>query len=166
MKHLCQLLCLLSSFVLIHGCIPIKLAPQISEYRIDRGVDIDKSLKTEKNLFVFENREKGLHFFNFFSKKYKLEPHGRGSRFSVNLNDTDFDVFVFAPQINNSYLDFTEIIDNNEYDKDDDYDETYHYIAMRVSSAYEDDCLSLNSLHHNVIVNYLKELKTEYLSSL
>ncbi|MBC9797286.1 hypothetical protein [Sinomicrobium weinanense] len=157
---------MLWSVVLTHGCIPVKQAPRISEYRIERGVDIDKSIKTKKNIFIFQNRKRAPHFFNFISGKYKLKPHGGGKRFSVNLNDTDFDIFVFAPQISDAYLDFTGLTDEDENDPGYNSGDAYHYIAMRVSSEYEEDCLSLNSLQHNVVVNYLKELKTEYLSSL
>ncbi|MGS2762676.1 hypothetical protein [Sinomicrobium sp. M5D2P9] len=165
-KHLCQPLYLLGLVVFIQGCIPVRLAPRISEYQVDRGVDIDKRIKTKKNLFVFDNPKKRIHFVKFLEGKYKLEAYGNEERFKVNLNESDFDFFVFAPQLNDSYLDFTGLTDDDDSDVANNEDDSFHYIAIRVSTVYEDDCLSMNSLHYNIVLNYLKELKAEYLSSL
>ena len=164
MKHLCQPLCLLGLFFLIHGCIPLRMAPRISNYEVSKAKEIDKRIKFREHIFVFENPKRKTQFEKFLENKYELFPYGYGDRYEVVLNDQTFDVRVNNLILSDSYIDLTGIR-NKDDDNDEDTDIRY-YIAIRVSSAYEDDCLSVNSLHYDLLLNYLKELKTEYLSSL
>ncbi|MGS2738863.1 hypothetical protein [Sinomicrobium sp. M5D2P17] len=164
-KHLYQPLCLLGLAFLIYGCIPLRIAPRISNYEVSRGKDIDKRIKFKEHIFVFENPKRKTQFEKFLENNYKLIPYGYGDRYEVVLNDNTFDVRVSNLILNDSYIDLTGIWNNDDENADDDMD-TYHYITIRVSSEYEEDCLSVNSLHYDLVLDYLEKLRTAYLSSL
>lgn len=163
MKHLCQPLYFLGLIFLIHGCIPLRIAPRISNYEVSRAKDIDKRIKFKEHIFVFENPKRKTQFEKFLESKYKLLPYGYGERYEVALNDNIFDVRINNVILSDSYIDLTGIWYNDDENEDTD---TYHYITIRVSSEYEDDCLSVNSLHYDLVLNYLVNLRTAYLSSL
>lgn len=152
-KHLGQPLCLLGLVFLLNGCIPIRMAPKISGFEVAKGKSIDKRIKIEEHIFIFENPKHKTQFENFLEKEYKLIPYGYSERYEAVLNDHTFDVRVNNFILSDNYIALTDAFDQRERDTDDS--DSYHYIGIRVSAPDGDDCLAVDSMYYKQVLLYL-----------
>jgi len=164
---------------LIQSCIPLRIAPNIEDYKVTKGKKFKRSLP-KREMFVFEDSKDANHFYDYANKKFLLDHQnvydnipfstaGQQYFFSfyeveipnkaINLFPVFFDVFLNAALGNEDmepYLseDSETILRKGNW-----------YIAIEVYNDYEKDCLHKNSLSRTSILNYLRDLKKEYLST-
>jgi len=161
-------------FVFLSSCIPIRIAPNIKDYKVTKGKRFKKGLP-KKNVFVFEDPKETNEFYDYINTKF-------------HLNDYYVDVQVpFLVEGRTFYFSFYEIeiptktinliplaLDaalNQATDMEPVFEEAHisrvgnWYIAMEVFSDTEEDCLLEGSVSRELVLSYLRELKNEYLAT-
>ena len=169
-----KLLQLIVCLVFISSCIPLRIAPNIKDYKLAFGKRFKKGLP-KKTVFVFEDPKDADEFYGYVNTKFQL-------------NDYYVDVEVpFDVQGNNYFFSFYEVeiptktinlvplildgVLTQASDMDPVFDELYAtrtgnwYIAIEVFSETENDCLLESSVSRDIVLPYLRNLKNEYLST-
>jgi hypothetical protein len=160
--------------VFLGSCIPLRIAPNIKDYKLTQGKRFKKGLP-KKNVFVFEDPKDANEFYDYINTKF-------------NLNNYYVDVQVpFLVDGNTYYFSFYEVeiptktinliplaLDvalNKAADMEPVFDEAHTsrignwYIAIEVFSDTEEDCLAENSISREKVLSYLRKLKNEYLAT-
>ncbi|QCX01881.1 hypothetical protein FGM00_17820 [Aggregatimonas sangjinii] len=171
-----RLLPLLLLIFLVQSCIPIRIAPSIEDYKVTRGKKFKRSL-SKRQMFIFENPKDEHHFYDYVNTKYQLghtnvyddvpfEVDGTQYFFAwyeieiqdkaLNLGPSLFNAFMneLLDSDDDSYISGPDVILNGNW-----------YIAVEVYSDTEKDCLQDSSLSKEQVLNYLRALKKEYLST-
>ncbi len=174
-----KLYIVLSSFFLLQSCIPLRIAPKISDYKTVSGKGFKKGLP-KKTLFVFEDPKEAGEFYEYINIKYSLQDYyvdvevpfsleGEAYFFSfyevekkdkaINLIPIIMDVTLNAALGNDDFETYTAT-DENTINRNGNY-----YVAIEVFSKEEQDCLSEEYDNRPRVLNYLRTLKEEYLST-
>ena len=167
MRKICYFL--ICSFY-FYSCIPLKIAPQINDYRISRGSKFSKEL-SDRSMFLFEDPKAAGEFYDYVNTKFQLDgvrvyddvPFTIGEEqyffafYEIALNDKILNLF---PAIIFAALDAGEVDGGDEI-----LSRTKWYVAIEVYSDNEKDCLAADSLSGEVVLQYLRAIKGEYLST-
>lgn len=171
---LCTCLCIAFS-----SCIPIRIAPNIKDYKVTKGKKFKRGLP-KKTLFIFEDPKDADDFYHYVNTKFQLDDYyvdvqvpfeAEGNQYyfsfyeveipdkAINLFPLIFDVAVSAATGSDEVEpimteDAEEILRNGNY-----------YIGIEVFTDEEKDCLSENSLSRPIVLKYLRKLKKEYLDT-
>ena len=167
------------SFFFLSSCIPLRIAPNIDDYRITKGESFKRDLP-KREMFVFEDPKDADHFYNYVDTKFQLNnenvyddiPFTIGEQqyffsfYDVEIPDKSINLFpVLLDVFTNAALGNDEMdpIFSNE---DAGYSRMGNwYIAIEVYNDLEKDCLRMNSLSREAVLEYLRTLKKEYLST-
>ncbi|NAS10998.1 hypothetical protein [Poritiphilus flavus] len=176
MKRLLLCICL---SIGISSCIPIRIAPNIKDYKITKGKKFKRGLP-KKTMFIFEDPKDADDFYHYVNTKFQLDDYyvdvqvpfeAGGSHYyfsfyeveipdkAINLFPLIFDVAVSAAVGSDEVEpimsdDAEEILRNGNY-----------YIGIEVFNDEEKDCLAETSLSRPIVLKYLRELKKEYLAT-
>lgn len=174
-----RLYTLLLVVFIAHSCIPLRIAPKISDYKTVEGKRFNKALPN-KNVFVFEDPKEAGEFYDYINTKYQLDDYyvdvevpfqlaGEPYFFSfyevekkdksINLIPILLDVTLNAAFRNEDFETYATT-DENTLLRNGNY-----YIVMEVYSEKEKDCLSENYKDRASVLTYLRNLKEEYLTS-
>ena len=166
------LLLVLSLFI-FQSCIPLRIAPNITDYKITKGKKFKRSL-SKGQMFIFEDSKEVEQFYNFVNIKFHLndtnvyddvpfEIEGEQYFFawyeieipnkSVNLIPIFIDVALMASAID-------PILEDSYSNRKGNW-----YLALEVYSDTQPDCLVETSLSREVVLKYLRALKKEYLAT-
>lgn len=114
------------------------------------------------NAFIFESTRRDILFQKFLVSRYK----------SVDLNEKEFDITIDGqhfqmlvydnPELE-KYFDTSKFIITNLQPETEATVNIPKFIAISVISANNEDCLSEQSIFHNITINYLKTLKDDFL---
>ncbi len=167
------------SFFFLSSCIPLRIAPNITDYRITKGASFKKQLP-QREMFVFEDPKDATHFYHYVDTKFQLNNENVYDDVPFVINGQQFFFSFYEVEIPDKTINlfpivldvFTNAALGNE-DMDpyfSDGDATYSrvgnwYIAIEVYSDIEKDCLHMDSLSREVVLEYLRTLKKEYLST-
>lgn len=164
---------------LFYSCIPLKVAPKISDYKTVTGKRFKKGLP-KKTMFVFEDPKEAGEFYDYINTKFQLKdyyvdvevPFEVGdstyyfSFYEVDIRDTSlnlfpllFDLTLNAALGNDEFETYTAT-DNNSIHRNGNF-----YVAMEVFSNTEKDCLLESYENQKRVLAYLRDLKEEYLST-
>lgn len=162
------------------GCIPIKRAPNITDYKVLKGKKLKKSLG-KKNYFVFKNEKNMALFSAYINDKFKPKPYTFTSNIPVKLEgETFYFTFINVPVTEETADLFSPLlgaviesalgVEDEDYPDDfnDDeesipvYTNKKYFVAVKVQHDIEGDCLAENSLFRPIVLNYLRNLKTEF----
>lgn len=58
-------------FIVVQSCIPIRIAPNIDDYKVTKGKKFKRSLP-KREMFVFEDSKDINHFYNYVDTKFQL----------------------------------------------------------------------------------------------
>lgn len=161
------------------SCIPLRIAPEIDDYRITKGSSFKKSLP-KREMFVFEDPKDANQFYDYVDTKFELENENvyddvpfmvEGQQFffsfyeieipdkSINIFPIVLDVFVNAA-LGNENIDPIFTGDDGGFTRNGHW-----YIAIEVYNDIERDCLRSDALSRETVLEYLRSLKKEYLST-
>ena len=169
-------LSLFLAVLFLNSCIPLRIAPTISDYHVEKGKKFKRSL-SKRNMFIFEDPKEVNHFYNYVNTKYDLEDidvydnvpfkiSGEQYFFSfyeVEIPDKSVNLFpVITSVLFNAAIGNTEDgeISDPSLSRKDNW-----YLAIEVFSDLEKDCLDEKSLSRELVLKYLRTLKKEYLST-
>ena len=166
-------------FLFLNSCIPIRIAPNISDYKLTKGKRFKKGLP-KKTTFIFEDPKAAGEFYDYINTKYDLKDYlvdvevpftidGKNYFFSfyevdkkskgIFLLPLMFDIGANAA-LDNEYFETYASTEDNSIIRVDNW-----YIAIEVFSAVEKDCLREDSPSRALVLPYLRNLKEEYLST-
>ena len=148
------------------------MAPQINDYKVTSGSKFSKTL-SDRSMFLFEDPKAAGAFYSYVDTRFQLN----GSNVFDDVPFViDGDQFFFA---------FYEVVIDDKilnlfpallFTALDAHDGTYQsgdevlrrenwYVAIEVYSDLEKDCLAEHSLSREMVLQYLRALKGEYLST-
>ncbi len=168
----------LSIFLLLCciSCIPIRVAPNIENYKISKGKKFKRELSKRK-FFIFEDPKEAQHFYNFVNTKFQLNHSNVYDDVPFQIDGHHFFFVFYEISIPDKTLNFLPAIlnasmnrvlksEDEEYiDGSDILRKDNWYVAIEVYSDIEKDCLDQNSLSRDAVLMYLRNLKKEYLTT-
>lgn len=166
------LLLILSLFIL-QSCIPLRIAPKISDYKITKGKKFKRSL-SKRQMFIFEDSKDAEQFYNFVNIKFQLDDANVYDDVPFEIDGEQYFFAWYEIEIPNKSLNLIPIIVDvallaSEINPvlEDSYSSRKGnwYLAMEVYSDTEPDCLVQTSLSREIVLKYLSALKKEYLAT-
>lgn len=163
-------------FILIIGiqsCVPIRIAPNIEDYKITKGKTFKRSLP-QRQMFLFEDPKDAGHFYDFVDIKFGLNDENVYDDVPFTLNDATYFFSFYEVEIPTKIINLGGVIVDAMLDDaglDPVFEDSYQhrkghwYIAMEVYSDTEKDCLQPGALSREVVLKYLRTLKQEYLTT-
>ncbi len=167
------------SFFFLSSCIPLRIAPNIPDYRITKGESFKKDLP-KREMFVFEDPKDANHFYNYLDTKFQLNNENVYDDVPFTVDEQQFFFSFYEVEIPDKTINlFPVVLDvfTNAALGNDEMDPIFSggnaaysrignwYIAIEVYSDLEKDCLHMDSLSRETVLEYLRTLKIEYLST-
>lgn len=159
--------------LLITSCIPIRIAPSIEDYKLTSGKKFKRQLPRE-NAFVFEDPKDANEFYNFINTKYSLNHQMVEDNVPIHVDGEEYFLSFYEVEIPDKSLNLWPFF-ANEALKNKGIDPIFTdfyvkrkgnwYIALYVSDADMNDCLTANYPFKEAILSHLKEIKNEYLNT-
>ncbi len=174
-----QLFTLLLLFLFLNSCIPLRIAPNIKDYKVTTGKRFKRGLP-KKNVFVFEDPKEADEFYNYVNTKFNLEDYYVDVHVPIQVNGEAYYFSFYEIEIKDKTVNFVPLIldvvfnaalQNEDFEpivaSDDNslLRKGNYYIAIEVFSDSNKDCLSENYVERKAVLTYLRELKKEYLST-
>jgi len=165
--------------LVLNSCIPIRIAPSISDYKLTKGKRFKKGLP-EKTIFAFEDPKEANEFYNYINTKFDLDDYHVDVEVPFIIDDKEYYFSFYEVEIPNKSISLFPLIfdvganvalGNDEFEpyamnnSDGITRVGYWYIAIEVFSATEKDCLHEDSKSRAIVLPYLRSLKEEYLST-
>ncbi len=164
---------------LFNSCIPLRIAPDIDDYKITKGKSFKKSLP-KREMFVFEDPKEADEFYDYVNIKFQLNNENVYDDVPFEINTLTYFFSFYEVEIPDKTINlFPVVLDvfvnaalGNEDvepifsdDKNGVTRNGHWYIAIEAYSDHEKDCLKVGSLSREVVLNYLRALKKEYIST-
>ena len=146
------------------SCITPRHTVEINDYiLLNNGKEI---LGKEKGLtaFMFENNQRKIPFQQFVADKYDVGSYHDIS-YWVTIDGNRYKVFVYENSDVEKYFDISEFMVSNVETEANIIGSKAKFIALSMVTASNEDCLAENSLFRNIAIQYLKQLKDEYLNN-
>lgn len=165
--------------LLFQSCIPLRIAPSIDDYKITKGKKFKRSLP-KRQMFIFEDLKKAEQFYTYVNTKFQLNHVDVYDNVPFEINNEQFFFSFYEVEIVDKGINLATpilaVIGNKLLEFGDEPSEVFnvdpkayrkgnYYIALEVFSDLEKDCLTKNSLSHNLVLEYLRQLKKEYLAT-
>lgn len=164
---------------LFNSCIPLRIAPDIDDYKITKGKSFKKGLP-KREMFVFEDPKEADEFYDYVNIKFQLNNENVYDDVPFEINTQTYFFSFYEVEIPDKTINlFPVVLDvfvnaalgNEDVEpvfSDDENGVTrngHWYIAIEAYSDHEKDCLKVGSLSREVVLNYLRALKKEYIST-
>lgn len=166
MKHLLLIL----AFVLVSGCIPYKIAPNIDDYKIVLAKKFRRDLPAQ-HAFVFEDQREVDAFYHFVNQKFGLEQQGVASNICFEVRGMAYYMSFYESEKTTETVNlFPILIDGflGSEGIDPVLEETYTsadarwYLIITVTDSNNEDCLSPSYKYLQDVILFLRALKLEY----
>ncbi len=166
-------LILLIILIAVQSCIPIRIAPNIDDYKVTQGQKFKRNLP-KREMFVFEDPKNSNHFYNYVDAKFQLNNENVYDDVPFTLNGVQHFLSFYEVEIPTKTVNLGGVVADLMLDGagigpifEDSYDSRkgHWYIAIEVYSDLEKDCLHVDALSREAVLKYLRFLKHEYLIS-
>ncbi len=160
----------------LNSCIPLRIAPSISDYNVTKGKKFKRSL-SRRQMFIFEDPKQANQFYDYVNTKYHLEHENVYDDIPFEMNGEQYFFSFYEVEIPDKAINLfpvvTSILFNAAIGTLEDAEiaeptmarSDNWYLAIEVYSDLEKDCLEINSLSREAVLKYLRALKKEYLST-
>ncbi len=176
MKALLPVLLLI--FFMLQSCIPLRIAPSISNYKVTNGKKFKRGL-SKRQMFIFEDPKQAGDFYDYVNTKFALGHHNVYDDVPFELNEAQYFFAFYEIEIPDKVLNLAPMVADaiwNEvvYDGEEEtrgvqpqdvLRKGNWYVAIEVYSDMEKDCLQKDSLSREAVLKYLSSLKEEYLAT-
>ncbi|MEM9077466.1 MAG: hypothetical protein AAGC43_10520 [Bacteroidota bacterium] len=165
--------CLLLFTILIYSCIPLRIAPNINDYKITKGKKFKKSLP-KKTVYVFEDPKEEEEFYNYINTKFGLKDYFVDVDVPFYIEGEKYSFSFYEVEIPDKTVNLIPLVADallSRADMEPVFDEVHEsrkgnfYIAIEVYDDLGDDMLVEESTSKPKIVQFLSELKNEYLNT-
>lgn len=169
-----KVLLLTISVLFVTSCIPLRIAPNIKDYKLTTGKRFKKGLP-KKTVFVFEDPKEANEFYNYVNTKFQLQDYYVDVEVPFEVEGNSYFFSFYEVEIPTKTINLVPIvldgILSEAADMDPIFEEVHSsrignwYIAMEVFNETEKDCLQEGSISRDIVLSYLRDLKNEYLST-
>ncbi|NND51836.1 MAG: hypothetical protein HKN54_05480 [Flavobacteriaceae bacterium] len=158
---------------LIFSCVPLSIAPKIEGDQLVKAKRFKKDLPKNYG-FVFEDPKNTDEFYYFMKAKYDIGKMDIESNVPFQLEGYTYFLSFFEREKTTKTLNLIPImIDAKREQKGNDplledahtSRTGYWYLILTVTDEELKDCLHPNYQRRTAIVEYLRKLKTEYLTT-
>ena len=169
MKQLILLFCVLICF----SCIPLRIAPNIENDKVMVAKKFKRKLP-KRYAFIFEDPKDANEFYNYVNTKYELNHQDVEWNVPFIIDGEELFFSFHETEIPDKTLNLLPVfIDLTLKPKDWDpvFEGAYEtrkgnwYLVLTVSDFEFKDCLKSNYESREKVLKYLRDLKTEYLST-
>ena len=169
MKHLPILLV----FFLMSSCIPIRIAPNIKDYKVKVAKKFKRKLP-RSYAFIFEDPKDANEFYNYINIRYQLDYQNVEWNVPFSIEGENFFLSFYETEIPTKTINLIPIFIDAGLDSkgmDPIFEDIYSscvgnwYLVLTVSDSNMNDCLKLNHVYYKKAVKYLRALKNEYLNT-
>lgn len=161
-------------FLIFSSCIPLRIAPNIEDYKIKVAKKFKRKLP-KTNAFIFEDPKEADAFYNYINIKYNLNFKNVERNVLFAFDGKIYFLSFYEIEIPTKYLNFlpflieasvsTAINGEPSFNGEVEIDRIGSwYLALTVSNFNKDDCLDPSYEFRPELINYLQNLKTEYLA--
>ena len=165
--------------IVVQLCIPLRIAPNIEDYKITKGKKFKRSLP-KRQMFIFEDIKEAQEFYNYVNTKFQLDYVDVYDNVPFIILDKQYFLSFYEVEIVDKGVNIAgpilATVGNKLLQVGDEPSEIFntdsktyrngnYYIALEVYSDAEKDCLAENSLSHDMVLEYLRQLKKEYLAT-
>ena len=146
---------------MIFGCASQRNRMTIPDYVIlPNGKQV---LGTEPlHAFVFENTQNHIYFQKYLAAKFDLVNQEQKDIW-VTINGTRYKLLVYENAELEKYFQVSDFIITAQHPQMEDKAPQANFFAISMLSERNEDCLSENSLLQNTAIQFLKNLKDDYL---
>lgn len=170
MKRILPLVLLLFIF---QSCIPLRIAPDITDYKITKGKRFKREL-SKRQMFIFEDSKDAEEFYNFVNIKFQLNDMNVYDDvpfvidkeqyffawYEIEIPDKTLNLLPIFVDVALLASDIDPVLENSYSSRKGNW-----YLAMEVYNDSESDCLEETSLSREIVLKYLRTLKKEYLAT-
>ena len=158
-------------FFLFYSCIPLRIAPTIKEDKVMVAKKFKRHLP-RNYAFIFEDRKDADEFYHFINTKYALDHLDVEWNVPITIDDEEVFLSFYEVEIPTKTINLIPIFIDvalNESGigpilENEEFSRTGHwYLALTVSDVNLEDCLGPHHKHKKKVVEYLRELRSEYL---
>ncbi|MGC1514865.1 MAG: hypothetical protein WA810_04760 [Maribacter sp.] len=154
-------------------CIPLRVAPNIKDYKITQGKKFKRSLP-KRQMFVFEDPKEANEFYNYINTKFELQNVDVYDNIPFTINGDQYFFSFYEIDIPDKTINFVPIaidIALTRANLDPSLEHLHQrrignwFIAIEVYRDSESDCLQNNSPSKQTVSAYFRDLKNEYLAT-
>lgn len=168
-----KIIIVLSLTMLIQSCIPLRIAPNIEDYKLTQGKKFKRNLP-KRQMFVFADPKPAYQFYKYVNTKFQLQdinvlddvPFSIAgeqyffSYYEVDIPDKTINLLPIAVDVALLQADFDPTMERQYQTRKGNW-----YIAIEVYSDSENDCLHTSSPSRETVSEYFSLLKNEYLAT-
>ena len=146
------------------SCITPRHTVEINDYvLLDNGIQV---LGNQKGLtaFMFENDQRKIPFQQFVADKYGVGSY-HDVNYSVTIDGRRYQVYVYENSDIEKYFDTSQFMVSRVETDANIVGSKAKFIALSMTNASNEDCLAETSLFQKIAIDYLKQLKDEYLNN-
>jgi len=163
---------LLSILILFASCIPLSLAPDFHKkgYKVKQAKRFKRELPKQQAFIFVDTKEEG-EFYNFINTKFQLYDYDVDFEVPFRIDGELYYLSFYEAKKSTTTLNIAPMmvdgITDGATDLYDDYVWDYGtwYILMTVIDNNSKDCLETSHNKHTMVLQYLKDLKQEYLNA-
>ena len=158
---------------ILQSCIPLRIAPDIADYKITKGKKFKREL-SKRQMFIFEDSKDAEEFYNFVNIKFQLdhtdvyddipfEIDGEQYFFAwyeIEIPDKTLNLLPIVVDVALLASDINPVLENSYSSRKGNW-----YVALEVYNDAEPDCFEETSLSREIVLKYLRTLKKEYLAT-
>lgn len=166
-------LVLLLLFFLIYSCIPLRIAPKIEDNKVMLAKKFKRQLPKDY-AFIFEDPKDANEFYNYINIKFELHDEDVNYQVPIIVNNSAYYMTFHETEIPTKTLNLIPIaIDaKRESNGNDPLLEDAHisrkghwYLVITLIDTDGNDSLKPEYKDRQALIKYLKQLKTEYLTT-
>lgn len=166
---------LLSLLLVVYtSCIPLRIAPNIKDYKVTKGKAFKRGLP-KKTMFIFEDPKEENEFYNYINTKFDLNDYYVDVEIQFELDGEEFFFSFYEVEIPTKTINLIPLVMDGILSQTTEMDPVFEdvhtsrignwYLAIEVFSDKQKDCLHEESIHRQKLLTYLGQLKNEYLNT-
>jgi len=157
------------------SCVPVKIAPKFKneDYKIVQAKKFKRKLSHETS-FIFKDPKDEDEFYNYLNTKFQLNDNNVGSNTPINIDDKIFYLSYSETEKEDKSINIPLVLADakRESNGNNKIFESHHvnrkghwYILITVYDNDIKNCLLKDNPNRQVVVDYLIDLKKEYLNT-
>jgi flagellar basal body-associated protein FliL len=156
------------------SCIPTRIAPRFEGHKIMQARKFKRKLPRETS-FIFKDLKNEGEIYNYFNTKFQLNDVNVGYNTPFKIDNNKYYITYRETQIEDKKLNLLGFLTDVTLDKNgiDPIFDSNGYVYRKghwyiLISVYDEDlknCLIDNHPKRSIILEYLKNMKKEYLST-
>lgn len=164
---------LLSILFLASSCLPLRIAPKIDDFKITNGKKFRRTLPKEY-AFIFNDSKDADEFYYYINAKFNLNNIDVEYNVPFDIDGVHYYLSFYEAEIPDKTLNLVPLaIDaaTNNSNFQTDFSDSYTsrignwYIAITVTDDDFKNCLDPLYPFRESVIEYLKDLKQEYLTT-